>query len=206
MSHYILIFQHTVIVERWWQVPLSKVGRLPRLHPRRHRIYRLVEDLKHAPKEDLELILTQTIPSQYLHHFCEKPKITRTSWNRLHVSNLIKLTGLGERGDTVFVKKSFGRNKLLAQGLAVYASPENRQMFAEELRVSDSFMWILSFKQKLVTVLSCLYVFHTFYSETAWRKSRGENPNPNRTVGEFYLLKIVCLLWIFLNKLSFMLS
>lgn len=70
-----MIFQHTVIVERWWQVPLSKVGSPPRLHPRRHRIYKLVEDLKHAPKEDLELILTQTVPSQYLHHFCEKPKI-----------------------------------------------------------------------------------------------------------------------------------
>lgn len=43
---------------------------------------------------------------------------------------------LGGRGDTVLVKKSVGRNKLLAQGLAVYPSPENKQMFAEELRVS----------------------------------------------------------------------
>lgn len=42
---------------------------------------------------------------------------------------------LGGRGDTVFVKKSVGRNKLLTQGLAVYPSPENKQMFAEELRV-----------------------------------------------------------------------
>lgn len=45
------------------------------------------------------------------------------------------LTELGGRGDTVFVKKSVGRNKLLLQGLAVYPSPENKQMFAEELRV-----------------------------------------------------------------------
>ncbi|XP_032391427.1 large ribosomal subunit protein bL9m isoform X2 [Etheostoma spectabile] len=97
--------QNTVVVERWWQVPLSKVGSPPRLHPRRHRIYKLVEDIKHAPKEKMELILTQTVPK------------------------------LGGRGDTVFVKKSVGRNKLLLQGLAVYPSPENKQMFAEELRL-----------------------------------------------------------------------
>ncbi|XP_065326812.1 39S ribosomal protein L9, mitochondrial [Pelmatolapia mariae] len=97
--------QNTVVVERWWQVPLSKVGSPPRLHPRRHRIYKLVEDTKHAPKEKMELILTQTVPK------------------------------LGGRGDTVFVRKSVGRNKLLPQGLAVYPSPENKQMFAEELRL-----------------------------------------------------------------------
>ncbi|CAN9503698.1 unnamed protein product [Ophioblennius macclurei] len=97
--------QNTVIVERWWQVPLSKVGSPPRLNPRRHRIYKLVEDKKNLPQEKMELILTETVPK------------------------------LGGRGDTVFVKKSVGRNKLLAQGLAVYASPENKQMFSEELRL-----------------------------------------------------------------------
>ncbi|XP_061521540.1 39S ribosomal protein L9, mitochondrial [Phycodurus eques] len=97
--------QSTVVVERWWQVPLSKVGSPPRLHPRRHRIYKLTEDTKHAPQKKMELILTQTVPK------------------------------LGGRGDTVFVKKSVGRNKLLAQGLAVYPSPENKQLFAEELRL-----------------------------------------------------------------------
>lgn len=97
--------QHTVIVERWWQVPLSKKGSPPRLYPRRHRIYKLVEDTKHQPKEKMELILTQTVPK------------------------------FGGRGDTVFVKKSVGRNKLIPQGLAVYASPENKEMFAEEIKL-----------------------------------------------------------------------
>ncbi|XP_029370511.1 large ribosomal subunit protein bL9m [Echeneis naucrates] len=97
--------QNTVVVERWWQVPLSKIGRPPRLYARRHRVYKLVEDTKNAPKQNMELILTQTV------------------------------TNLGGRGDTVFVKKSFGRNKLLSQGLAVYPSPENKAMFAEELRL-----------------------------------------------------------------------
>ncbi|XP_028820423.1 large ribosomal subunit protein bL9m isoform X2 [Denticeps clupeoides] len=95
----------TVIVERWWQVPLSQEGRPPRLYPRRHRVYRFVEDTKHAPKEKMALILTQTVSK------------------------------LGGRGDTVFVKKSVGRNKLLPQGLAVYPSPENKAMFADELRL-----------------------------------------------------------------------
>lgn len=97
--------QSTVVVERWWQVPLSKVGSPPRLHPRRHRIYKLVEDTRNRPQEKMELILTQTVPK------------------------------LGGRGDTVFVKKSVGRNKLLHQGLAVYPSPENKNIFAEELRL-----------------------------------------------------------------------
>ncbi|XP_034066306.1 39S ribosomal protein L9, mitochondrial [Gymnodraco acuticeps] len=97
--------QNTVIVERWWQVPLSKEGRPPRLHPRRHRIYKLVEDTKQAPKQKMELILTATVPK------------------------------LGARGDTVFVRKSAGRNKLLPQGLAVYPSPENKHMFEEEIKL-----------------------------------------------------------------------
>uniref|UniRef100_A0A3Q0QUC8 Large ribosomal subunit protein bL9m n=1 Tax=Amphilophus citrinellus TaxID=61819 RepID=A0A3Q0QUC8_AMPCI len=104
---HLMFLQNTVVVERWWQVPLSKVGSPPRLHPRRHRIYKLVEDTKHAPKEKMELILTETVPK------------------------------LGGRGDTVFVRKSVGRNKLLAQGLAVYPSPENKQLFAEELRTVE---------------------------------------------------------------------
>ncbi|KAL0962239.1 hypothetical protein UPYG_G00337510 [Umbra pygmaea] len=97
--------KNTVVVERWWQVPLSKEGRPPRLHPRRHQVYKVVEDTTHAPKEKMELILTQTVPKY------------------------------GGRGDPVFVKKSVGRNKLLAKGLAVYPSPENKEMFAEELRL-----------------------------------------------------------------------
>ncbi|NXK19997.1 RM09 protein, partial [Arenaria interpres] len=92
-------------VERWWQVPLSKEGRPPRLHPRRHRIYRLLEDTKHLPRGELELILTQSVEN------------------------------LGNRGDVVSVKKHVGRNKLLPQGLAVYASPENRKMFEEEKKL-----------------------------------------------------------------------
>uniref|UniRef100_A0A5F9D8M5 Large ribosomal subunit protein bL9m N-terminal domain-containing protein n=1 Tax=Oryctolagus cuniculus TaxID=9986 RepID=A0A5F9D8M5_RABIT len=51
----------TVIVELWWKVQLAgEEGRKPRLH-RRHRVYKLVEDTKHRPKEDLELILTQSV-------------------------------------------------------------------------------------------------------------------------------------------------
>ncbi|KAL2771767.1 39S ribosomal protein L9, mitochondrial isoform 2, partial [Daubentonia madagascariensis] len=91
----------TVIVERWWKVPLAGEGRKPRLH-RRHRVYKLVEDTKHRPKENLELILTQSVEE------------------------------LGVRGDLVSVKKSVGRNRLLPQGLAVYASPENKKLFEEE--------------------------------------------------------------------------
>ncbi len=60
----------------------------------------------------------------------------------------IYFTELGGRGDTVFVKKSLGRNKLLPQGLGVYPSQENKDMFAEEIRVSFIFKSInLSLKK-----------------------------------------------------------
>lgn len=44
---------------------MSKEGSPPRLYPRRHRVYKLVEDTKTAPKEKMELILTQTVESEY---------------------------------------------------------------------------------------------------------------------------------------------
>ncbi|XP_043856257.1 39S ribosomal protein L9, mitochondrial [Dromiciops gliroides] len=93
--------RNTVIVERWWKVPLAAEGRKPHLR-RRHRVYRLVEDTQHQPQGTMELILTQTVED------------------------------LGVRGDTVTVKKSLGRNKLLPQGLAVYPSPENKDLFEAE--------------------------------------------------------------------------
>uniref|UniRef100_A0A5F9DV35 Large ribosomal subunit protein bL9m n=1 Tax=Oryctolagus cuniculus TaxID=9986 RepID=A0A5F9DV35_RABIT len=62
----------------------------------------LVEDTKQRPKEDLELILTQAVED------------------------------LGVRGDLISVKKSVGRNRLLPQGLAVDASPENEKLFEGE--------------------------------------------------------------------------
>ncbi|XP_045151572.1 39S ribosomal protein L9, mitochondrial [Echinops telfairi] len=45
---------------------------------------------------------------------------------------LFSLAELGVRGDLVSVKKSVARNQLFPQGLAVYASPENRKLFEEE--------------------------------------------------------------------------
>uniref|UniRef100_A0A4W3GJH5 Large ribosomal subunit protein bL9m N-terminal domain-containing protein n=1 Tax=Callorhinchus milii TaxID=7868 RepID=A0A4W3GJH5_CALMI len=36
MSEACLCSQNTVIVERWWKVPLPKEGQPARLHPRRH--------------------------------------------------------------------------------------------------------------------------------------------------------------------------
>ncbi|NXG48770.1 RM09 protein, partial [Psilopogon haemacephalus] len=97
--------QGTVVVERWWKVPLSKEGTAPRLHPRRHRIYRLLQDTKHQPRGQLQLILTRAVDN------------------------------LGSRGDVVTVTKQLGRNKLLPQGLAVYASPENKKLFEEEKKL-----------------------------------------------------------------------
>lgn len=67
--------QNTVVVERWWQVPLSKRGSPPRLYPRRHGVYRLVEDTKQSPTAKMELILTQTVPSKWLQNHFEKHEV-----------------------------------------------------------------------------------------------------------------------------------
>ncbi|XP_060113841.1 large ribosomal subunit protein bL9m, partial [Heteronotia binoei] len=96
--------QETVIVERWWKVPLSKIGREPRIKHRRFKVFRLIEDTKHSPKQPMELLLTDSVE------------------------------GLGVRGDLVLVDKSYGRNKLLANNLAIYPSPENKKMLEEEMK------------------------------------------------------------------------
>ncbi|XP_009077326.1 PREDICTED: 39S ribosomal protein L9, mitochondrial, partial [Acanthisitta chloris] len=64
--------------------------------------FRLVQDTKHLPRGQMQLLLTQPVEN------------------------------FGNRGDVVTVDKRVGRNKLLPQGLAVYASPENLRRFEEE--------------------------------------------------------------------------
>lgn len=68
--------------------------------------------------------------------FFGHPLPFRDPWLVL-TQGLFALAELGVRGDLVSVKKSVGRNKLLPQGLAVYASPENRKSFEEEKLVSS---------------------------------------------------------------------
>ncbi|XP_062367515.1 large ribosomal subunit protein bL9m [Cinclus cinclus] len=92
----------TVVVERVWPVPLGRAGSPPRLHPRRHRVFRLLRDGKHQPRGAMELLLTRTVQD------------------------------LGGRGDVVRVSKGRGRNRLLPQGLAVYPRPEELQELQQE--------------------------------------------------------------------------
>lgn len=94
----------------------------------------------------MELILTQTVESEYHKKVkMSKQVLSKTVYDMNFF--LFFVTELGGRGDTVFVKKSVGRNKLLAQGLAVYPSPENKQIFAEELRVCTAFIFCHIFQR-----------------------------------------------------------
>ncbi|XP_030821186.1 39S ribosomal protein L9, mitochondrial isoform X2 [Camarhynchus parvulus] len=97
----------SVVVERVWPVPLGRAGAAPRLHPRRHRVYRVLRDGKHRPRGDMELLLSRAVQD------------------------------LGGRGDVVSVSKSLGRNKLLPQGLAVYPSPQNLRLFQHEKQLAQ---------------------------------------------------------------------
>ncbi|KAL7830071.1 hypothetical protein SRHO_G00311980 [Serrasalmus rhombeus] len=93
--------RNAVVVERWWQVPLSKEGRPPRLYGRRHRIYRLVEDTKHKPQEKMELLLTQTVPT------FQSAAVTEEQLNNLESArnepNTIRQT---KRATVEFLKKA----------------------------------------------------------------------------------------------------
>ncbi|XP_066065399.1 large ribosomal subunit protein bL9m isoform X4 [Chamaea fasciata] len=51
----------SAVVQRVWAVPLGRAGAAPRLHPRRHRVFRLLRDGKHAPRGDMELLLTRAV-------------------------------------------------------------------------------------------------------------------------------------------------
>ncbi|CAH1246680.1 MRPL9 [Branchiostoma lanceolatum] len=96
----------TYVLKRSHPLRLLKEGHEHRLK-KMNKVYELVEET--APRDakpKLQLILTEDVPK------------------------------LGKKGDVVQVRKQFGRNKLLATGLAMYASPENRQMF-EDRKVED---------------------------------------------------------------------
>ncbi|CAH1246679.1 MRPL9 [Branchiostoma lanceolatum] len=91
----------TYVLKRSHPLRLLKEGHEHRLK-KMNKVYELVEET--APRDakpKLQLILTEDVPK------------------------------LGKKGDVVQVRKQFGRNKLLATGLAMYASPENRQMFED---------------------------------------------------------------------------
>ncbi|XP_077176666.1 large ribosomal subunit protein bL9m isoform X1 [Paroedura picta] len=113
----------SVIVERWNKLPLAKIGREPPVKLRRYKILRLVEDTKHSPKQPMELILTDSVEGAFGGGGYE----SIIDWRQVQ--------GLGLRGDLVYVDKTYGRNKLLAKNLAVYASPENKKMFEEEIKL-----------------------------------------------------------------------
>ncbi|KAI8521718.1 54S ribosomal protein L9, mitochondrial [Branchiostoma belcheri] len=96
----------TYILKRSHPLRLLKEGHEHRLK-KMNKVYELVEETSSQDaKHKLELILTEDVPK------------------------------IGKKGDVVLVRKQIGRNKLLATGLAVYASPENRQMF-EDRKIED---------------------------------------------------------------------
>lgn len=180
--------QNTVVVERWWKVPLSKVGSPPRLHPRRHRVYKFVEDTKNAPKKDMELILTQTVPSEYpqwIKHVSIECRVNVWRNNESRINTCCSLgfilTELGGRGDTVYVKKSVGRYKLLPQGLAVYPSPENKEMFAEELRVCTDLSCLHSPPHVTSDCSVYLFISYTLLLLQLLREGRPEDRIQTRT-------------------------
>jgi len=97
----------TYILKRKWEPRLDKQNRMPKPLKTKNFVYELVEHVDSKKEPNLELILT---------HYVE---------------------GIGMKGDVVTVRPHFGRQKLLMQGLAVYASSENLKKFADQKSSGD---------------------------------------------------------------------
>ncbi|KAK4884808.1 hypothetical protein RN001_001079 [Aquatica leii] len=91
----------TFVLKRKYQAPLHKLGLRPKRLRSKYYIYELVKDTDIERQPELKLILTQYVD------------------------------GLGNPGDQVSVSVNYGYNKLLLPGLAVYANPENIQLYKD---------------------------------------------------------------------------
>eukprot|EP00058_Branchiostoma_floridae_P025469 XP_002610959.1 hypothetical protein BRAFLDRAFT_231456 [Branchiostoma floridae] len=112
-----LFLQTTYVLKRSHPLRLLKEGHEHRLK-KMNKVYELVEETSSRDaKRKLELILTEDVPK------------------------------MGKRGDVVHVRKQIGRNKLLATGLAVYASPENRQMFQDRKISKKCELYVTCYKR-----------------------------------------------------------
>ncbi|XP_066065396.1 large ribosomal subunit protein bL9m isoform X2 [Chamaea fasciata] len=150
----------SAVVQRVWAVPLGRAGAAPRLHPRRHRVFRLLRDGKHAPRGDMELLLTRAVQAlsqpcrvrargarefclpAHAREFCLPSRsqefcLPTHFWEFCLPSPFLAMQDLGARGDVVSVSKRVGWNKLLPQGLAVYPSPGNVREFRRESRLAQ---------------------------------------------------------------------
>ncbi|KAB0805191.1 hypothetical protein PPYR_02161 [Photinus pyralis] len=97
----------TFILKRKHAAPLHKKGMPLKRLRAKHYIYELVKDTDREKKPNLDLILTH------------------------YVDNL------GNPGDKVSVKNKFAYDRLLLPGLAVYATPENLELYKDYKRSED---------------------------------------------------------------------
>lgn len=94
-------------MRRRFAVPLSKVGHPPRRLRPKHFVYDFVEDGNTIRKPDISLIMTDYVD------------------------------GLGFKGDLIQARPNSAHAKLLLTGLAVYDTPENREKYGTEQRLSE---------------------------------------------------------------------
>ena len=130
-------------------------------------VYELVEHVDSKKEPNLELILTHYVEGWGSTAILNFSKVSHyiTKLNTNFFSGII---GIGMKGDVVTVRPHFGRQKLLMQGLAVYASPENLKKFADqkssgdrqELKHSSRFSELVFHQTNWnITVFNCYNIF-----------------------------------------------
>lgn len=116
------------MLKRRFPPALDKKNRAPKPLKTKNFVYDLEENTNVVREPDLKLILTSFVEGNvfllYLGFLL----------NQLQLSKI----GVGLKNDIVSVRPSFGRSKLLLQGLAVYASPENLEKLKSELEKANN--------------------------------------------------------------------
>ncbi len=87
--------------------------------------------------------------------------------------------GVGLKNEIVTVRPNFGRFKLLASGLAVYASPENLEKLKKDLENSDNKVQTTLHSSRFaelvysphcgVTLIATIYYFTTCRLDATWQ-------------------------------------
>lgn len=132
--------RNTFVLKRKYPITFSKIGGHRKLLKGRHYVYDLVENTECRKQQDIKLILTQYVE------------------------------GLGDRGDTVNVRPFYGYQQLLLPRLAVYASPENLELFASEIEgeQKEKPTYSSHFASKTIGYLSTRLVSVSMNRENPW--------------------------------------
>ncbi|GLV42250.1 mitochondrial ribosomal protein L9 [Carabus blaptoides fortunei] len=128
----------TFVVERKWPPSLTKSNGKPKPLRGRHYVYELVKDTTVEKQSNIDVVLVSYVD------------------------------GIGNVGDRVSVKPTVAYNSLLLPGLAVYATPDNVNKYANKGQTEEVEAHSSPFAQRTVNVLSRLTLAVVMNKDVPW--------------------------------------